>query len=391
MKSSLTCAGDSSAVTVTASNLFSSSNSNSFSFAINSFLSPPTNEPADQLTLYSQINGNQIDSCSFYVSDLTPKSLTSISLTSSTGAAMVVNALYTIRFTFTLTDTLSQTDTITVAFPAGTTMVFSTGTIVSNFGINPSASSYDEDSRTLTLSMTNQGRTFSRGSSVQFQVGSYKAPPSISPTSAFTLTIWKNNYRKMSGTTTVTATTSTLSGSASALATSVNANTSYTFSLTISDPITSAGKIKIVLPPSITILFTSASCATVSGTNMAVTPSCAINAAENSITLSSLNSSASDIGAQTATITIAGLQNPPSTAPTASFTVYTYYLPTDASMVAIGSISGITATIASISSSNVLITPSSTQVNAVSVDYKLQLKVVNPIPIGGHFSIYIPP
>ena len=179
---------------MTATNIFATDNSQVFSFSINDFLSPPTNEPVDALTISSQLNGFDIDTCQVYISDLTPKTLTTIALASSSGSSMVVNTFYTIRFTFTLADTLSQTDYLTVVFPASTTMSFSTSTINSNFGVNASSSTYSSSTYTLTLRMINQGRTFGEGTSLQFTVGSYQAPPSIQPTSDFTLTIWKNGY-----------------------------------------------------------------------------------------------------------------------------------------------------------------------------------------------------
>ena len=59
--SSVSCAGDNNAVTITASNLFDTGNSASFSFFVNTFLSPPTLQPVDQLIITSSINGFDID------------------------------------------------------------------------------------------------------------------------------------------------------------------------------------------------------------------------------------------------------------------------------------------------------------------------------------------
>lgn len=130
------------------------------------------------------------------------------------------------------------------------------------------------------------------------------------------------------------------------LSSTVNANTSYTFKITLLDAISSAGKIKITFPTTITILGSSPSCATLTGTGVAIQPVCAYNLVENSITLTSLNSSASDIGAQTLTIIISGLKNPDSIRPSGSFTVTSYYKGTDISLVAVGTIGQVTATVA---------------------------------------------
>ena len=135
---------------------------------------------------------------------------------------MVVNSPYNIKFSFTLPDTMSQTDTLTITFPSGTELTFSTGTVVSNFGVIPASSVYDAVTLKLTFTMAQQGRTFSVGTSQSIQFGSYKAPPSTLPTTAFTLTVWNSGYKKMEGTVTLTASASTVSGSVTPLSSLVN-------------------------------------------------------------------------------------------------------------------------------------------------------------------------
>ena len=87
------------------------------------------------------------------------------------------------------------------------------------------------------------------------------------------------------------------------------------------------------------------------------------NATENSITLSSINSGSANISAQTLTIAINGLKNPPSTELISTFEVKTYYQAADNTLVAQGTLAGVTATTATINAANVVVTPSSTQVN----------------------------
>ena len=302
---------------------------------------------------------------------------------------MVVNSPYTVKFTFTLPDTLSQSDTLTIKFPTGTSMTFSTGTVASNFGLTSSATTYD--SATQTVSLGQSSRTINRLTSMFFQFGSYTAPTSILPTTDFTLTVWNSGYMKMQGTVTLTATTSTVSGTVTPISSVVNAQTSYTFSIALIDAITSSGMIKITMPATVTIVGSSSNCASATGTNVNSAPVCAFNTLENSITLSSLNSSTANISPQTISISISGLQNPPSSEPTGTFSVRTYYQSTTASLVAIGTLPAISATTATIPSSAILVTPSSTVVNAQSVGYKLQATINNKIPVGGYFTINIPP
>ena len=119
------CAGDTIFATVTASNMFNSPINSMFMFSINNFLSPPTNQQSDILvaTSYSS-DGYKIDTCNFYVSDLTPKVLTNITITNANTASMIVNQFYSLKFTFVLTDTFSQSDTIRLFLPSGSTFNF---------------------------------------------------------------------------------------------------------------------------------------------------------------------------------------------------------------------------------------------------------------------------
>ena len=194
----------------------------------------------------------------------------------------------------------------------------------------------------------------------------------------------------MQGTTTITALPSTLSGTISLLSTVVNEQTSYTFSITTLDPLSSTGKIKISIPAIITVSISSSNCANVSGSGLAEFPTCTVDAVSNSIILTSINSSSSIIPAQTLSITITGLVNPPSTALTDTFTVTTFYESTDDTLVASGLLDGINATVATISGANAQVTPSSFVVADTSVTYFFSLTVQNIIPAGGYFEVSIP-
>jgi hypothetical protein len=102
----------------------------------------------------------------------------------------------------------------------------------------------------------------------------------------------------MTGSASVQASASTLSGDVSAAISTVWANTSYNFNITITDDLSSAGMIKIYFPDTITPTLSS-SCATLSGTGVVSNPTCVYASGDKSITLIDMNSSSSDIGAQT--------------------------------------------------------------------------------------------
>lgn len=76
------------------------------------------------------------------MSDLTPKVLNVVTIATSTGGLMTINQFYTIRVTFTLTDTLAQTDTLTVAFPTGSIVNFNSATVTTNFSNAVASSSF---------------------------------------------------------------------------------------------------------------------------------------------------------------------------------------------------------------------------------------------------------
>lgn len=105
--------------------------------------------------------------------------ITTISITSSNSSIITVNKQYLLRFSFVIPDTIAQTDTITLNFPSGTQLAFSTSTISSNFSVNPATAIFDSTNLILYLSMLNQGRTFSSGTTLVLTIGTYTAPPSI--------------------------------------------------------------------------------------------------------------------------------------------------------------------------------------------------------------------
>lgn len=106
--------------------------------------------------------------------------------------------------------------------------------------------------------------------------------------------------------------------------------------------------------------------------------------------MSSINSTAANIGPQTLTIVISGLKNPSTASATGSLTARTYYKSTDASLVASGSITGITATAALIDNSLISISASSYVVNDVGVAYTFKYNISFPILAGGYFTLLIP-
>jgi hypothetical protein len=262
---------------VTASNLFNSQVSTTFSFSINNFLSPPTGQPSDSIRITSYISGSRLDTCSVFVSNLSPKPMVSLSISSSNNTSIIVNRQYNLRFTMTLSDTIAQTDTIVINFPTGTQLALNTSTVSSNFSIFPGNATYDSNNLNLNLFMQNQNRTFGAGVVLVVSIGTYTAPPSIFPTGTFTFTFIQNNFPKMIGTATLSALVSTVSGTVSMISSIINTNTSYIFTLITMDTLSSTGRIKIIFPNTITIATSAATCAHLTGTALSLTASCLYN------------------------------------------------------------------------------------------------------------------
>jgi len=168
----------------------------------------------------------------------------------------------------------------------------------------------------------------------------------------------------------------------------VNAISSYAFAFTISDGLSSSGRIKVVFPTILTLTDTSSTCASLTGSLMSTNPICTYIPGDHSIMISSINSSNSNIPGQTFTLTVNGIQNPPSLKQTSNFLITTYYLSSDPSTVDTGSIAGITATTATID--KFIISSSSLITSATGVTYYFTFTVANPISAGGYIILNYP-
>jgi hypothetical protein len=200
-----------------------------------------------------------------------------------------------------------------------------------------------------------------------------------------------NGSPKMIAFQSITATTGSLSGTATISTTTVNAVNSYSFTITTSNSITSSGQIKITFPTVLTFTSQPLYCAVVTNMNNMVSgPTCTFSAVDNSITFTNLNSSTSNIPSQTMTITVNNVQNPPSTATTPNFIVSTYYTASLSSMVDMGTIPGVTATVATVDYTKVVISSSSMIASDTGVTYHYSFVVANPIPVGGYIILSYP-
>lgn len=369
--------------TITASGLFSSalSTSTSFSFQIGGMISPPTiGSIMDPITISSVTNGYLLDTCSIQVTGLTANAL-SVSIGPVSTSPIVVNQNTSLKFSFGLTDTMNNGDAVVITFPSGSKFYSPSLTGLLSFG--PGVIS----GLTTTFNLIT-AKNFSSGSTVTVSFSTYTAPSSIKGTQPFTISVTRDSTVKMTGTTSLQAAMSSLSFTVTPTSSVVDANTTYTFSISINDQLSSSGRIIITFPATVTQRWTASSCAQLSGSSVASTATCTL--ASSSLILTNLNSSGLNIPTQTLTVRVVGVGNPPSTQPSSTFNITTYYSSTDDTAVSTGSMGSVTATPAALNSSNVVITPSNYVVKNTNVDYTVSFLTTNPIPTGGTITLGVP-
>jgi hypothetical protein len=103
---------------VNVTNLFGVNVNSVFSFSIDNFLSPPTEQQSDPINITSLMSQGPLDSCIAYVTGLAPKAINDLSISTSDGSTITINKNYQLIVTFILTDTISSTDTLYLIFPS---------------------------------------------------------------------------------------------------------------------------------------------------------------------------------------------------------------------------------------------------------------------------------
>ena len=186
---------------------------------------------------------------------------------------MVVNQMYTLKFGITTLDIISLSDYFVITFPAGTSINnFATATLGGTIGFNSFSSTYYN--QVLTLYMQGSG-TLAAGQ-IYITISNFIAPPSILTTDNFVLQIISNNYPKMVSYQSIQASTGSITGSVSISSPTVNIVTSYTFTIKISNSLTSAGRLKVIIPSIISVSVNS-TCGVLTGNFMNTIPLCTYN------------------------------------------------------------------------------------------------------------------
>lgn len=343
--------------------------------------SPPTLQPSDAITIKSYSGTYEIDTCTIYPSSLLPNVFTSISITAAPTQTMTVNTEFGFVVNLGLPDFANNNDDIQIIFPSELVPTFVSAAGSGNYNTTTST----VVGQTMYIYHRRLDKTYAKGSIYSVTVYKLKAPPSTKTTNQITVKIVKNGFDKMVGYTTINAVASVLTGAAAATLTTVNKVTTYKINITTVDPLTSSGMVKITFPSTITPTLTSG-CATLSGSvgGVKTNPTCAFDSTSNTITITSMNSSSSNIVAQTLRLVISGVQNAPSVNPSGTFSIATYYTTDTNDLVSQGTIAGVTATLDIIDPSRVSVVPSSYVVSDTLVTYTLKFVTGNAVPQGGY-------
>jgi hypothetical protein len=213
-----------------------------FSFGVKNFLSPPSNQPSDSITITSFISTYRVDRCTVFPSGLVPSNFTSFSITPTD--TMTVNSLVGLRFNVTLTVTINQNDYFSIIFANGTSFSFNQLYGSSYYKIPPTISGQT----VLIYHSESVISSFSQNTEYIITFFDFKAPPSSLPTDPIIFSVIRNGFPIMTSSASVTALSSTLSANVSVANKKVAVLTTYTFNITTSNPLSSSGMIRIAFP-----------------------------------------------------------------------------------------------------------------------------------------------
>lgn len=379
LSASTACVGNSATKLITVSSLFSVSKSTQFSFQVNSLLTPSSPANTDKLTITTTTGTYNIDTCSVSVTGLLPNILTA---TVSSTSILQVNKVVPLTFDLIVADTVtSDLNSYSIVFPTGSILT-STVNISSSYGISTATISGTTINFTLTVSYNRAA-----GTTIEFTLRNYTLPSSIIPIS-IQVNIINNGTVVQTGSAALTPLPSALSFTVTNTPKTINTNSSYTFVVTISDSISATGMIKINFPTQLTLSAPS-NCLVISGNNTQSTgATCQSNG--QSLLLQGF-ATGTITGNSVLTLTVSGIINPGSTAPTPSFTISSYYNSSQSTLVSTGTGGSITSDPSTLNSFNVIISASDYTVEKSSVSYTISFINKNSIPTQGSILLGIPP
>lgn len=354
------CSGDVANRIVTLSQIPSTAAGAQFTIQISNIISPPTPTNTDQLRISTTDGTYSIDSCSGSVEGLSPNPLTA---TITQAASQIVNKPVSLTFSITVGDGVSNTvSSYQLVFPPEIHLSSQVSLIGLYVGINPNI---QVTGNTVSFVLSSQYNLL-LGAVVSFTVQTVTLPPSVAPRT-IQVSILRNARPVQTGVATLTALPSALTFTVTPVIETVNTLTAYVFTITLPDPISSTGMIRIVFPLSIGLTI-SANCASLQGTNVQASGTCVSNASQT-LWITNFGVDSKTIDAQTLILTVNGITNPGTSAPTQSIQIKTCYTSSDITDVSVGSGGSITAKPRVINPSDIQIKASDYTVKKTAVTY----------------------
>ena len=326
---------------------------------------------------------------------MSAQTMTNYAIARNTGTAMGPNTNLAISISFIISDYISNTDYFQIVFPSDTVITF---IFLTSLPIPKSSENYTSSNTTITVFQGNNP-VYAPSTSNTITFLNYKTPPSTEPTAAITTYVMSNGYPKMQASTSLTIDPANYTIGVTVSDTVVNTLTTYTVTVTTLDQLLSSGYITLALDPWLTNTAEQVNylnnnlTVTLSGSSINSNPAHSISSAttngttQYTLTLTNLNTSASEIPPQSITITLADLLNFPAVVTMNSFSLSTYYSSANYKVADGQYSSSITLTTGTLALNSVVSTATTTYTfTTITVSCVNQ----NPIPSGGTLAVTLP-
>lgn len=156
---------------------------------------------------------------------------------------MIVNQKVGVMINMTFADTVDENDQFQIIFPNSLNVSYTNVTGSGSFGSSSLVGKTLSVTQNTAASITYYTQQF-----IVINFYTLTAPSNTRISDPITVNLIRNGYLKMTGTASIQALPSSISGAVNNTIKTVFASTSYIFNITLNDPLSSAGHIKIIFP-----------------------------------------------------------------------------------------------------------------------------------------------
>jgi hypothetical protein len=156
---------------------------------------------------------------------------------------MIVNQKVGVIINMTFADTVDENDQFQIIFPNSLNVLYTNVTGSGSFGSSSLVGKTLSVTQNTAASITYYTQQF-----IVINFYTLTAPSNTRISDPITVNLIRNGYLKMTGTASIQALPSSISGAVNNTIKTVFASTSYIFNITLNDPLSSAGYIKIIFP-----------------------------------------------------------------------------------------------------------------------------------------------